>query len=89
MRESLSAKIFLTVIILTSLITFISRDNLQLEGIKYVAIGLSAASLLVFIFTNAMNIIETKDYTTKRISNLGINIVMFGILAYIFWFRLK
>ncbi len=88
-RESLSSKIFMAVIILTSLIAFISRYNLQLDGIKYVAVGLSAASLLVLIFTNAMNIVETKDYTLKRFFNLGINIALFAALAYIFWFKLK
>ncbi|MDO5040529.1 MAG: hypothetical protein Q4D95_00400 [Peptoniphilus sp.] len=88
-RESLSYRIFISLIALTAMITFISKDNLELDGIKYVAVGLSAASLLVLIFTNAMNMVETKDYTAKRFFNLGINIIFFENLAYVFWFKLQ
>ncbi|WP_138160468.1 hypothetical protein [Peptoniphilus catoniae] len=88
-RENLSAKIFLITIVLTSILAFVSNFQLELVPLKYLATGLTASTLLVLVGTNIMSIIESKNYSGRKITSAVLNILMLVVLSYLFWFKSK
>lgn len=83
-REILSNKVLFLVLIASIIIKFLPEiniyNNISLTSLSLVIIN---SCILVVIFTNAMHLIESKNFSYKNISNVILNILTFVFFMYL------
>lgn len=83
-REILSNKVLFLVLIASIIIKFLPEiniyNNISLTSLSLVIIN---SCILVVIFTNAMHLIESKDFSYKNISSVILNILTFVFFMYL------
>ncbi|MGO1581300.1 MAG: hypothetical protein ACTHWZ_07835 [Peptoniphilaceae bacterium] len=83
-REILSNKVLFLVLIASIIIKFLPKiniyNNISLTSLSLVIIN---SCILVVIFTNAMHLIESKDFSYKNISSVILNILTFVFFMYL------